>query len=520
MKKKFLAAFALCMGLMTTTAFAMEKVDVDLFYCGRDTKLDNPIYTENNDYFIPLRECAEQIGCTVQYVPNSKIVITSVDRVLEYHLADNSIFVNGIKTSSKSEIKNINGMSYINAKEFYEMIIGNFFVQQNQNGKTTLWASETPMKDYQKNDFSNSLSLLYAAQKNQNAALSPISVKLSLAMVANGTTGQTQQEILEVLGYNSLEELNNFVSKEALQWTVEERRTDKNFKKQANQGKIVFCNGLWYNNGDQKADKNVFSENFQNKIQQYFQGKVNTVTKDTAVQLVNEWVNQATNGMIPKMIEKADFETALINTTYFKCCWKSEFDAENTKKGTFYNIDNTQSEVDFMHTIDYGYYCETDGWQMAALPYSDGSYQMYLFLPNKDNTKPLDSDTINKLMQFQSYINVDITMPKFEIEKNYDLTQALKNMGISAMFQNNTDFNAMYASGEGKPVTDMLQKTKIIVNEQGTEAASGTFVVYMGMDMTKPPVFCADRPFTYMLTKKVNNQKEVLFIGQYVTGKE
>ena len=40
-----------------------------------------------------------------------------------------------------------------------------------------------------------------------------------------------------------------------------------------------------------------------------------------------------------------------------------------------------------------------------------------------------------------------------------------------------------------------LQKTKIIVNEQGTEAASGTVSASRGMNMEEPVVFKADQTF-------------------------
>ena len=78
MKKKFFAVMLLCLGMLGSyhTAFAMEKADVDLYYLGRNTMLDNPIYVENDVYFVPLRECAEQIGATVVYIPNSMITVS------------------------------------------------------------------------------------------------------------------------------------------------------------------------------------------------------------------------------------------------------------------------------------------------------------------------------------------------------------------------------------------------------------------------------------------------------------
>ena len=157
---------------------------------------------------------------------------------------------------------------------------------------------------------------------------------------------------------------------------------------------------------------------------------------------------------------------------------------------------------------------------MLGLPYSDKKYTMYLFLPEKGKELTLDNDTINTLLCFQEQLKVKVTMPKFTTEQSYDFTDTLKAMGINAMFQNSNDFSGMYTEGNQMCISDVLQKTKIIVNEQGTEAASGTASFGRGMNMDEPAVFRADRPFIYMITAHHYDTEEVLFIGQYVTAKQ
>ncbi len=539
MKKKFFAAMLLCLGMLGSyhTAFAMEKADVELYYLGRNTMLDNPIYVENGNYFVPLRECAEQIGYEVSYTPSLIIVSNGYEKI-EYHIDSNTVILNDIavRECDISDMKNINGACYINVNNFY-YLLGHNVITMNENGKEVLQITDNK-KTYLKSDFQNSLSLFGIIEKNKNGAVSPISMKLSLAMVANGTTGQTQKEILNVLGYDTIEQCNDFVSNEILKWSVEEKR-DKKSKNSENEGNIYFANGLWYNSGNEKAEKSIFNENFVNRMQSVFKGVANIVTNDTAVQTINQWVEQQTNGMLKDMISDADFQTALINTTYFKCCWADEFQNDKTEKGIFYNIDNTQSEIDFMHDVKKytAYYCESDGWQMLGLPYSDKKYTMYIFLPEKGKELKIDDNTINTLLRFKEDTAVKVTMPKFNIESDYDFTDTLKAMGIKGMFSNTLDFSNMYIGGNQGCVTDVLQKTKIIVNEQGTEATSGTALhIAMGVDMTKPAVFQADRPFIYMITASVeeksdkilfpalgeknDKKEEVLFIGQYVTAKQ
>ncbi len=116
MKKKFFAVMLLCLGMLGSyhTAFAMEKADVDLYYLGRNTMLDNPIYVENDVYFVPLRECAEQIGYEVRYVPS---VITlkylyDIGQETKYDIDNHKIFRYD-REIGECNIKNINGLSYI-----------------------------------------------------------------------------------------------------------------------------------------------------------------------------------------------------------------------------------------------------------------------------------------------------------------------------------------------------------------------------------------------------------------------
>ena len=522
MKKKFFAVMLLCLGMLSSyhTAFAMEKADVDLYYLGRNTMLDNPIYVENDVYFVPLRECAEQIGYEVSYTPSLIIVSNGYEKI-EYHIDSNTVILNDIavRECDISDMKNINGACYINVNNFY-YLLGHYIITMNENGKEVLQITDNK-KPYLKSDFQNSLSLFHVIEKNKNGAVSPISMKLSLAMVANGTTGQTQKEILNVLGYDTIEQCNDFVSNEVLKWKVEERRSDYKYLNE-NEGGIHFANSLWYNSGDKKTEKNIFNENFVNRMYSVFGAVSGIVTNDTAVPIINEWIEQQTNGMIKNMISDANFQTALVNTIYFKCCWKDEFKNENTKKGIFYNIDNTQSETDFMNAIrdNQIYYCESFGWQMLGLTYSDEKYTMYLFLPEKGKALQIDDKTINALMKFQESVKVDITMPKFSTEDMYDFTDTLKEMGIRGMFENNEDFSNMYVDNNAMHITDVLQKTKIIVNEQGTEASSGAMMSTRGADMTKPVKFQADRPFIYMITKDTNGKQEVLFAGKYVTAKQ
>ena len=141
MKKKFFAVMLLCLGMLGSyhTAFAMEKADVDLYYLGRNTMLDNPIYVENDVYFVPLRECAEQIGATVVYIPNSMITVSFPNGIkIDYFLKKEEILFNDFTTiKTNKALQNINGVSYVKINYLYDFL-NHFIIKTEENGKKVI----------------------------------------------------------------------------------------------------------------------------------------------------------------------------------------------------------------------------------------------------------------------------------------------------------------------------------------------------------------------------------------------
>lgn len=76
---------------------------------------------------------------------------------------------------------------------------------------------------------------------NPNVAISPLSATFSMAMVANGATGETQAEILTALGFNGesgLEDLNSYA-----------RRMMQNIGKVDPSTEAIMANAMFYKKG-------------------------------------------------------------------------------------------------------------------------------------------------------------------------------------------------------------------------------------------------------------------------------
>ena len=105
-------------------------------------------------------------------------------------------------------------------------------------------------------------------------------------------------------------------------------------------------------------------------------------------------------------------------------------------------------------------------------------------------------------------------LPRFKIECDIQLKKPVINVGMQRIF------NGGFAniSNVDMFVTDILQKTFVELNEEGTEAAAVT-VNEAASSSFKPNVpFFADRPFLYLIRERSTGA--ILFIGRMDEPKE
>ena len=112
---------------------------------------------------------------------------------------------------------------------------------------------------------------------------------------------------------------------------------------------------------------------------------------------------------------------------------------------------------------------------------------------------------------------VQLSMPRFKVETQFDLNQAMSELGMPAAFDAQAaDFSGM-TGDRSLMIGNILHKAFADVNEDGTEAAAATAVV---MELTSAPVqedpltITLDRPFYFAIIDDENGS--VLFNGQVV----
>ena len=126
---------------------------------------------------------------------------------------------------------------------------------------------------------------------------------------------------------------------------------------------------------------------------------------------------------------------------------------------------------------------------------------MYLVLPydgfdTKDAFQAMES-----MKNFEDSMNeskIQVKMPKFKIESDYNLKSSLNNLGLEKLFNSNeADLTGLNANPNDKSlfVDEIVQKAFIEVNEEGTTAAAATAVITKSM----PTPFILDKPFLFYI---------------------
>ena len=361
-----------------------------------------------------------------------------------------------------------------------------------------------------------------------NWSVSPYSIRLCLAMLANGAKGETQQELLNALSIDDLDAFNQSV-KELLE----------TYDSYARIMSLETANSLWLNQS-QLGGEGEFLPDYVRGMDEFFRAAVEEVTNADSVERVNAWVSEKTHGKIPTILteDNREFVTALVNAVYFKAAWENEFNEERTDKADFTNADGTTGTVDMMHQTDgFGYYA-TPGIEALEMPYKnyavdnevgdnweyfrDADFSMYLI--KADDTMDVQNFLDNA--EF-TYGDVNVSVPKFKVEYSAALDEALQALGVRTVYDpENADLTAMLdpssLPGQQHFLDTVLHKTYIAVDEKGTEAAAVTAAMTgEGSAMPSRPelvrIFTADEPFWFVI--RDNAKGEILFTGRYETAK-
>ena len=337
-----------------------------------------------------------------------------------------------------------------------------------------------------------------AAQEAENPVLSPLSAYLCLAMLMPGANENTKAEFEKILGADW-----DYVSALAADIAAQLEKTGGSTK-------LDLANSIWTDD-----DKAVIEEEWLKTVKAYFGPDIYSadLPSDGALKAINKWVNDKTNGMIPKLHdENYDKDTimVLLNALYMKADWAHKFDAESTYDREFTKADGSAVTVPFMNMYEaYESYIKTEDAEGIMLPYDDGRLAFIALKPDSGDARGYAASlTGAKLKELIAAAKADtfvtVNMPKFSTGYSVYLTDALKAMGMTDAF----DPFLADLSGAGRGVDGPLyisyvfQRVKVDVDEEGTEAAAVTEIATAegcALPAEEPIVLTFDKPFVYAI---------------------
>jgi serine protease inhibitor len=346
-------------------------------------------------------------------------------------------------------------------------------------------------------------------ETGKNIFISPFSVSMAFGMLLNGANGSTLDSLEQVLGDAgmSLDDINAAYKNSSSFLTTLDAHVS-----------FQIANSIWYTYGFPALP------NFLNVNKNYFNAEVNSLdfTSPSAPLTINNWVNTKTNGKIPTIIDggiPSGTVMYLINAIYFKGAWTNSFNTSNTNDASFTCGDGSLTTCKMMsQNATFAYYAD-NFVQAIDLPYSDGSFSMTVLLPAAgvsidQYASALTQVQWNTIINKLDSANVDLYVPKFTLNYSKSLGDELKALGMGIVF----DYMRANLTGISKMgklyVTDVLHKTYVKVDEEGTEAAAVTTIV-VGVTVVFPkPVMRIDRPFIFAIRE--HKTGTILFIGKVV----
>ncbi len=346
-------------------------------------------------------------------------------------------------------------------------------------------------------NFNKNLYEAVAGKKPGNLAVSPLGSYLLLGLMQEGAEGRTKEEIAAATGLKGevLGELTKLAG--GLDETESLALAQKIYLDQS--VKLV--------------------ESYSVKIKPLLTDPVQVLPFSTdpkrATQVINDWVAERTAGLIKDFLPTLGRDTVsvLVSALHFKGSWRSKFEKEHTRPGTFTTSSGETLQTPMMTRPGVASF-RLRGATGVTLPYQEG-FEMVFLLPDQ-GIEPDKALSSFYLEPSESAEEVTLRLPRFEFEvPTFELTEAWREIGLAQVVKNPDLTRMLILDSPERLELNIYHKTYVKVDEEGTEAAAATAVVVSrrGSAVKPPPkVLTFERPFAFLL--RHSGSGAVLMMGR------
>jgi serpin B len=347
----------------------------------------------------------------------------------------------------------------------------------------------------------------------ENLFFSPYGIASVLAMAHAGARGETADEMAKTLSFSLKQDEIPGAYRSLLGATLHPDRPGC---------ELNVANRFWCQQGYR------FRQPFLDALHDQFQSGITEVDfrqSDAVTKEMNDWIDEKTKHRIQDAVHpgaiNSETRFSIVNAVYFKGKWEESFPKQDTKDMPFF-AEREQIQVPMMVLGESSNrYADIDNVQILEKSYLGGDVSMLILLPRK-NIKTLDqlesTLTEEKLVEWNKSLqdrDVDVFLPRFTMSTEYQLPGVLGKMGMKKAFLlASADFSGMTETREPLALDQILHKTFLKIDEEGTEAVAVTVVGGMGgmTPVKKTPIFRADHPFLFMI--RDTRTGCILFMGR------
>nr|XP_056710836.1 leukocyte elastase inhibitor-like [Euleptes europaea] len=378
----------------------------------------------------------------------------------------------------------------------------------------------------------------------QNIFSSPLSISCALSMVFMGAKGSSKTQMGQVLHFDrTTEGMRPAASERRLPAVLAEHQREidphcpvegginlqfKNLLSQLNNlgngYQLNLANNLFAQTGYE------FFQQYLTDVKEIYGATLQTLdfcnfTED-ARQTINAVIDKQTQGKIKELfapgVVTSQAVLVLANAIYFKATWQHQFDPKLTTEREFRLNENESKPVPTMHQkgrFKLGGVAGVDA-RILCLPYFGEVLSMMILLPNdisglKQVEQAMSSENLARWAASENMEEcpVEMYIPRFKLEKAFDLNLALQSLGMVDVFsETKANLSGMSPSNQ-LFLSKVIHKAYVEVNEVGTEAAAATGAVISGRSLVHYEQFVADHPFLFYIQHNPTNT--TLFLGKF-----
>ncbi|KAM7035906.1 serpin B5 [Passerculus sandwichensis] len=349
--------------------------------------------------------------------------------------------------------------------------------------------------------------------KTANVIFSPLCTSTSLALAYKATKGDTAEQMKQVLHLQDVKDVSFGF-----------QTITSDVSKLSSFFALKMVKRLF-------VDKSLNpTTDFVNSTKRPFPSELELVefkekTEETR-EKINKSLSELTDGKMENVLNEGSVsdqtQILLVNAAYFVTNWMKKFPEAEIKECPF-KVNKTETKPVQMMNLEATFclgYVKDLNVAILELPCLNKHISMLILLPKEieDETTGLEklenALTPETLLQWtnpsmMANTKVNVFLPKFNVEGDYDLKPLLESLGMTNIFKESaSDFSEMCET-KGVVVSKVIHKVSLEVNEQGGDSRE----VPGYRILQHKDEFKADHPFIFLF--RHNKTRNVILSGRF-----